>query len=191
MLPSYFESDGRLPEAVQRYIRKAFERPDADEPASTGRLKCGIRHAHRRGQGRRATCRGAATRPHATLLAKLSVQITALENLIAGCEKQLAAFHPSRLQNKIPGTTTTVMTYVDGSIVTVTRSFEAPGRQPAKARLERMDRMEETIELLTIRVDRVSAALTSVDTATRLVYPDEQNYIPDRRPRSRPRSADN
>src|SRR5688572_21371527 len=128
MQTSYFDLEGKPPELVRRLMQNAFARPDASEPVSKGELNAllamlmgGVVTLEKHTETSRST--------QLAILTKLESRINSLSNGVAACERQLMAFHPTNLKDREPGTTSTIMHFEDGSSVTITRSFEAPGRQ--------------------------------------------------------------
>ena len=174
-----FDERNEPPKELREAIERACREPGALGPATKASVSAVILMLTRLAVVAEKRVMEMHTK-HEQTLSKHEARLEEVTKTSENSARLLAAFHPRSYENREPGTKQVRMGFDDGSIATITTSFEKPGRQPMAEQASRVERLEERVELLVSTVKSLvdaASAHVSLGLADRGVFHSGNSYL--------------
>jgi len=155
----FFGNDGQQSQSLQDAIRKAFEQPGSNAPATWGHVLALV--AKLIGFDRH---NGRLHMAHSSALSKLDGLVRDLTTAVAGVERRFKTFDPMVYLNREAGTRTMRMETAD-QVVTISTSVEHGEKGILKREARRLDSLAERVDQIACRVDTMATVLKSLADA--------------------------
>jgi hypothetical protein len=156
----FFGTDSKEPQSVQDAIRKAFERPGSNAPATLGHVLAVV--AKLIGFDRHC---GKLHKAQSDALSNLDSRVGVLTSTVNGVEKRLQAFDPLHYVDRQPGTRSMRMELAPDKVITLSTMIEHGSTGVLKREANRVDALMERFDQLVYRVDALATVVRSLSDA--------------------------